>query len=97
MATFEYVDIPTDAIRLQSSLQDTQSHSIRAARKIFTSLPDSQISTPATAPSPWRVQLDAITISPYIRIHSICHSIHLNHSLCYLQSNLYSQPENPST
>ncbi|KIJ59664.1 hypothetical protein HYDPIDRAFT_33002 [Hydnomerulius pinastri MD-312] len=64
MATFEYVDIPADAIRLQSSPQDTQSHSIRAARKIFTSLPDSPNSTPAAAPSPWRVQLDGITISP---------------------------------
>ncbi|KIJ60193.1 hypothetical protein HYDPIDRAFT_32458 [Hydnomerulius pinastri MD-312] len=39
MATFEYVDIPTDTIRLQSSPQDTRTHSICPARKIFTSLP----------------------------------------------------------
>ncbi|KAF9240168.1 hypothetical protein BU15DRAFT_61505 [Melanogaster broomeanus] len=60
MATFQYVDIPQDAIRLKSSPQDSQSHSVRPAAKILTPLPD----TTTPAPSLWRIQFDGITITP---------------------------------
>ncbi|KAF9222915.1 hypothetical protein BS17DRAFT_782808 [Gyrodon lividus] len=64
MATFEYVDIPPDAIRLKSSSQDSSSHSIQPATKILTSLPESSSQTTTSAPSSWRVQFDGITITP---------------------------------
>ncbi|KAF8836389.1 hypothetical protein BDN67DRAFT_334839 [Paxillus ammoniavirescens] len=64
MATFEYVDIPSVAIRLTSSSQDTLGHSIRPATKILTSLPEPSSQTTTSAPSSWRVQFDGINITP---------------------------------
>ncbi|KAL4073196.1 hypothetical protein V8B97DRAFT_196184 [Scleroderma yunnanense] len=53
MATFEYVDVPAEATRLASSLQDTLSHSVRPADKILTSFPDS------SSAADWHVHLSA--------------------------------------
>ncbi|KIJ17533.1 hypothetical protein PAXINDRAFT_179567, partial [Paxillus involutus ATCC 200175] len=64
MATFEYVDIPSDTIRLTSSSQDTLGHSIRPATKVLTSLPETSSQTTTSAPSSWRVQFDGINITP---------------------------------
>ncbi|KAG6332158.1 hypothetical protein ID866_6930 [Astraeus odoratus] len=56
MATFEYVDIPPEAIRLESSPQDMLTHAVRPAHKTLTSFPD-----PSTASSPsWRIHLDPL-------------------------------------
>ncbi|KIK79992.1 hypothetical protein PAXRUDRAFT_833805 [Paxillus rubicundulus Ve08.2h10] len=64
MATFEYVDIPSDAIRLTSFSKDSLAHSIRPATKILTSLPETAPQTTTSAPSSWRVQFDGINITP---------------------------------
>ncbi|KAH0826222.1 hypothetical protein J3R83DRAFT_5680 [Lanmaoa asiatica] len=50
MATFEYVEIPADAIRLKPT-------SLEPATKIFTSLPD----TPRASSSPWRASSEPLS------------------------------------
>ncbi|KAH7923836.1 hypothetical protein BV22DRAFT_1092136 [Leucogyrophana mollusca] len=69
MATFEYVEIPPDVIRLQSSPKDSETHNVRPASKISTPLPNPErtpSNTTTTASSFASPTKSALTMLPQL-------------------------------